>query len=119
MCRTHGQSATPSTVGKEFANFAFRLGRQIKKLEAIEVQGKFNGATGNMNAHLQAYPDLEWLKISQEFVEGLDIGWNPYTTQIEPHDFIAEISLSFVHINTILIDFSRDMWMYISLGYFK
>lgn len=81
--------------------------------------GKFNGATGNLNAHLQAYPDLDWLKISKEFVEVLGIEWNPYTTQIEPHDFIAELSLAFSLTNTILIDFSRDMWMYISLGYFK
>lgn len=80
MCRTHGQSATPSTVGKEFANFAYRLGRQIERIKKIEILGKFNGATGNLNAHLQAYPDLDWLKISQEFVEGLGIQWNPYTT---------------------------------------
>lgn len=119
MCRTHGQSATPSTVGKEFANFAYRIQRQIKNIERITILGKFNGATGNLNAHLVAYPELEWLKISQNFVEGLGIGWNPYTTQIEPHDVVAEISLAFSLTNSILIDFSRDMWMYISLGYFK
>lgn len=81
--------------------------------------GKFNGATGNLNAHLCAYPDLDWLKISRNFVEGMGIGWNPYTTQIEPHDVVAEISLAFTLTNSILIDFSRDMWMYISLAYFK
>lgn len=81
--------------------------------------GKFNGATGNLNAHLVAFPDIDWLKISKDFVEELGINWNPYTTQIENHDFIAELSLAFSLTNTILIDFSRDMWMYISLGYFK
>lgn len=119
MCRTHGQSATPSTVGKEFANYAYRLRRQIEKIDQIVILGKFNGATGNLNAHKVAYPDLDWLGISKEFVEGMGIGWNPYTTQIEPHDAVAEISLAFVLTNSILIDFSRDMWMYISLGYFK
>jgi len=119
MCRTHGQSATPSTVGKEFANFAYRLRRQIVKIEKIEILGKFNGATGNLNAHLVAFPDRDWLDISQNFVEGLGITWNPYTTQIEPHDGVAELSLAFTLTNSILIDFSRDMWMYISLGYFK
>lgn len=119
MGRTHGQSATPTTVGKEIANYAYRLRRQIRNLERIQIVGKFNGATGNLNAHLTAYPDLDWLRISQDFVEGLGIGWNPYTTQIEPHDVVAEVSLAFTLTNTILIDFSRDMWMYISLGYFK
>lgn len=119
MCRTHGQSATPSTVGKEFANFAYRIQRQIENIERITILGKFNGATGNLNAHLCAYPELDWLKISRNFVEGMGIGWNPYTTQIEPHDVVAEISLAFTLTNSILIDFSRDMWMYISLGYYK
>lgn len=119
MCRTHGQSATPSTLGKEIANFAFRLKRQIRRLEAIEILGKFNGATGNLNAHLTAFPELDWLRISKDFVEELGITWNPYTTQIENHDGVAEMSLAFTLINSILIDFSRDMWMYISLGYFK
>lgn len=119
MCRTHGQSATPSTVGKEFANFAYRLSIQIKKLEKITPKGKFNGATGNLNAHLVAFPEKDWLNISKSFVEeGLNIEWNPYTTQIEPHDCIADVSLTLAHTNTILIDFCRDMWMYISLGYF-
>lgn len=117
--RTHGQSATPTTVGKEFANYAYRLRRQIRNLERIEIVGKFNGATGNLNAHLTAYPDLDWLRISKDFVEGLGIGWNPYTTQIEPHDAVAEVSLCLSLTNTILIDFARDMWLYISLGYFK
>lgn len=118
MSRTHGQTATPTTLGKEIANFAHRLNRQIKTLEKIKPLGKFNGAVGNLNAHQVAYPDKDWLGISQRFVEGMNIAWNPYTTQIEPHDSIAEISLNLSLIDTILIDFSRDMWMYISLGYF-
>ncbi|CDW89759.1 adenylosuccinate lyase [Stylonychia lemnae] len=119
MSRTHGQSATPTTVGKELANFAYRINRQLKELEKIIPTGKFNGAVGNLNAHKVAYPERDWLKISQKFVEGLGIEWNPYTTQIEPHDTIAQISLNISLTNTILIDFSRDMWSYISLGYFK
>ena len=119
MCRTHGQSATPSTIGKEFANYAYRLKRQIDRIKQVECLGKFNGATGNLNAHMVAFPDLKWLDISKEFVESLGITWNPYTTQIEPHDGVAELSLAFTLTNTILTDFSRDMWMYISLGYFK
>lgn len=119
MCRTHGQSATPSTMGKEIANFAYRLKRQIKEIERIVPRGKFNGAVGNLNAHKVAYPEKDWLKISQRFVEGLGLEWNPYTTQIEPHDGIAQLSLAMSLTNTILIDFSRDMWSYISLGYFK
>lgn len=119
MCRTHGQSATPSTVGKEIANFAYRLKQQINHLERIKPTGKFNGAVGNLNAHMIAYPDRDWVGISRSFVEGMGIAWNPYTTQIEPHDTIAELSLTLSLTNTILIDFSRDMWHYISLGYFK
>lgn len=119
MCRTHGQSATPSTVGKEFANFAYRLKRQIDRIEQVEILGKFNGATGNLNAHKVAFPDHDWIKVSRGFVEGLGITWNPYTTQIEPHDGVAEMCLAFSLTNSILMDFSRDMWMYISLGYFK
>lgn len=118
MCRTHGQSATPSTMGKEIANFAYRIQLQIKHLERIVPSGKFNGAVGNLNAHIVAYPDRDWVKISKSFVEEMGIQWNPYTTQIEPHDTIAELSLTLSLINTIMIDFSRDMWMYISLGYF-
>lgn len=118
MCRTHGQSATPSTMGKEIANFAFRIGRQITHLEKITPSGKFNGAVGNLNAHMVAYPDKDWIDVSKRFVEGMGIQWNPYTTQIEPHDTIAELALTLSLSNTIMIDFSRDMWMYISLGYF-
>ena len=119
LCRTHGQSATPSTMGKEIANIAYRLQLQIKNLERIVPKGKFNGATGNMNAHLVAFPEKDWIAISRQFVEEMGIEWNPYTTQIEPHDSIAELSLTLSHANTILIDFCRDMWSYISLGYFK
>lgn len=89
MCRTHGQSATPSTIGKEIANFAYRLKNQLKEIERIVPKGKFNGAVGNLNAHKVAYPEKDWVKISQRFVEGLGIAWNPYTTQIEPHDAVA------------------------------
>lgn len=118
LCRTHGQSATPSTMGKELANFAYRLSNQITNLERVIPKGKFNGATGNLNAHEVAFPEKDWLGISKQFVEDLGIEWNPYTTQIEPHDSIAEQSLILSHINTIMIDFCRDMWSYISLGYF-
>ena len=118
LCRTHGQSATPSTMGKEIANFACRLKHQISNLVRIKIKGKFNGATGNLNAHQAAFPEKDWLTISREFVTGLGIEWNPYTTQIEPHDSITELSLTFSHVNTILIDFCRDMWTYISLDYF-
>ena len=106
-------------MGKEVANYAYRLQRQIKNLERIVPKGKFNGATGNLNAHKVAFPDKDWIDISQKFVEELGIDWNPYTTQIEPHDSIAELSLTLSHANTIMIDFCRDMWSYISLGYFK
>ena len=119
LSRTHGQPATPSTVGKEMMNFSYRLKRQLKKLKNIEILGKFNGATGNYNAHLAAYPDVNWHKISQKFVISLGISWNPYTTQIEPHDYIAEFFSCMLIFNTILLDFNRDMWGYISLGYFK
>lgn len=119
MSRTHGQSATPTTVGKEIANFVYRLDKQIKHLETIVPTGKFNGAVGNLNAHKVAYPEQDWIAISQRFVESLGIAWNPYTTQIEPHDTIAELSLTLSLTNTIMIDFCRDMWSYVSLGYFK
>eukprot|EP00347_Sterkiella_histriomuscorum_P018053 403346969 len=119
MSRTHGQSATPTTVGKEIANYAYRVKKQLDHLQKITPTGKFNGAVGNLNAHKVAYPEKDWIQISKRFVEGLGIDWNPYTTQIEPHDTIAEISLTFSLTNTILIDFCRDMWSYISLGYFK
>lgn len=106
-------------MGKEIAIFAYRLKLQIKEIERIVPKGKFNGAVGNLNAHKVAYPERDWVKLSQKFVEGLGIAWNPYTTQIEPHDAVAQLSLALSLTNTILIDFSRDMWGYISLGYFK
>ncbi len=116
---THGQVASPTTLGKELANSAYRLARQIKQLQAQEVLGKFHGAVGNFNAHIIVRPDLDWLNVSQEFVESLGLIFNPMVTQIEPHDFVAELVHNFSRINTILIDFTRDMWMYISLDYFK
>ncbi|MBL4573590.1 MAG: adenylosuccinate lyase [Gammaproteobacteria bacterium] len=119
LCRTHGQSATPSTVGKEFANVVHRLRRQIKQIESNEILGKINGAVGNYNAHLAAYPDVDWQANAKEFVEGLGLSWNPYTTQIEPHDYVAELFAAVCRFNTVLIDFDRDIWAYISLGYFK
>ena len=119
LCRTHGQSASPSTVGKEFANVVHRLRRQIAQVESNEILGKFNGAVGNYNAHLTAYPDIDWQANAKEFVEGLGLSWNPYTTQIEPHDYVAELFAAVCRFNTVLIDFDRDIWAYISLGYFK
>jgi len=119
LCRTHGQPASPSTLGKEMANIAYRLERQIKQLDQSEILGKINGAVGNYNAHLSAYPDMQWDHFAQNFIEGLGITFNPYTIQIEPHDYIAELFDICVRINTILIDFSRDIWSYISVGYFK
>jgi adenylosuccinate lyase len=119
MSRTHGQTASPTTVGKELANVAYRLRRQISQIESIELLGKVNGAVGNYNAHLSAYPDVDWEQIAREFVESLGLAWNPYTTQIEPHDCIAELFDAIARLNTILIDFDRDIWGYISLGYFK
>lgn len=116
---THGQPATPSTMGKEIANFYYRMKRQYKKLKDIEILGKINGTTGNYNAHLAAYPKVNWHKISKEFITSLGITWNPYTTQIEPHDYIAEFFSCISLFNTILIDFNRDIWGYISLNYFK
>lgn len=118
LSRTHGQPATPTTLGKEFANFVARLERQIKRLEKISYLGKINGAVGNFNAHYVAYPAINWLDFSKNFVEQLGLEWNPFTTQIEPHDFIAELSDDMYRFNTILIDFDRDLWSYISLGYF-
>jgi adenylosuccinate lyase len=120
MCRTHGQSATPSTMGKEFYNVYYRLHRQLKQLGKIEMLGKINGAVGNYNAHLVSYPDIKWNELARVFVEDkLGLTFNPYTTQIEPHDYVAEFFDNLRRINTILIDFSRDIWGYISLGYFK
>ena len=119
LCRTHGQSASPSTVGKEFANVVHRLRRQIAQIESNEILGKINGAVGNYNAHLSAYPDIDWQANAKDFVEGLGLSWNPYTTQIEPHDYVAELFAAVCRFNTVLIDFDRDIWAYISLGYFK
>ncbi len=119
LCRTHGQSATPSTVGKEFANVVARMQRQQDQLQAVSLLGKINGAVGNYNAHAVAYPDVDWAEFSQNFVESLGLQWNPYTIQIEPHDYIAEFFHALSRFNTILLDFDRDIWGYISLGYFK
>ncbi|OIR24767.1 adenylosuccinate lyase [Bathymodiolus thermophilus thioautotrophic gill symbiont] len=119
LSRTHGQTASPTTVGKEMANFAYRLKRQIKHLKSVKVMGKFNGAVGNFNAHICAYPDLDWQSISQDFIEGLGVNYASYTAQIETHDYMAEYFHSMNRFNTILIDFCRDVWGYISLGYFK
>ena len=120
MSRTHGQPATPTTLGKEIANVLQRLRRQIKQLAAQEFLGKINGAVGNYNAHLVAYPDVDWESHCQRFVEkSLGLTFNPYTIQIEPHDYMAELFQTLARINTILIDFNRDIWGYISMGYFK
>lgn len=119
LCRTHGQTASPSTLGKEMLVFVHRLARQIEQLKAVPLLGKFNGAVGNFNAHMSAYPNSDWMTISQQFVEGLGLTWNPHTTQIESHDYMAEYFQSIARFNTILLDFSRDIWGYISLGYFK
>lgn len=120
MSRTHGQPATPTTLGKEIANVLYRLNRQIKQLAEQEFLGKINGAVGNYNAHLVAYPDVDWENHSKKFVEqSLGLTFNPYTIQIEPHDYMAEFFQTISRINTILIDFNRDVWGYISLGYFK
>lgn len=120
LSRTHGQPASPSTMGKEMANVVYRLERQIAQIAAVPLLGKINGAVGNYNAHLSAYPDIDWEANAREFIEGdLGLNWNPYTTQIEPHDYIAELYDAIARFNTILIDFDRDVWAYISLGYFK
>lgn len=119
LSRTHGQTASPTTVGKEMANVAARLRRQVKTVEAVELLGKINGAVGNYNAHLSAYPNIDWQANAEAFVTSLGLTWNPYTTQIEPHDYIAELFDAIARFNTILIDFDRDVWGYISLGYFK
>lgn len=119
LSRTHGQPATPSTIGKEFANVAYRLKRQLQQLKSVEILGKINGATGNYNAHMVAYPQVNWHKFSEDFVSSLGLKWNPYTTQIEPHDYIAEFFDCVARFNTIMIDFDRDIWGYISLNHFK
>jgi adenylosuccinate lyase len=119
LSRTHGQTASPSTMGKEFANVVARLERQLLQLEDVDILGKINGAVGNYNAHYSAYPNIDWPAFAEDFVESLGLTFNPYTIQIEPHDYIAEYFHVLARINTILIDFSRDVWGYISVGYFK
>ncbi|AIK91193.1 adenylosuccinate lyase [Glaesserella parasuis] len=119
LSRTHGQPASPTTIGKEMANVAYRLKRQYKQLENLEILAKINGAVGNYNAHLSAYPEVDWHTFSQEFIQSLGVTWNPYTTQIEPHDYIAEFFDCVARFNTIVIDFDRDMWGYIALNHFK
>ncbi|WP_444884718.1 adenylosuccinate lyase [Microbulbifer sp. PSTR4-B] len=119
LSRTHGQTASPTTVGKELANVVARLRRQVAQIGAVPLLGKINGAVGNYNAHLSAYPNIDWEKNAEEFISSLGLTWNPYTTQIEPHDYIAELFDAIARFNTILIDFDRDIWGYISLGYFK
>jgi adenylosuccinate lyase len=119
LSRTHGQPASPTTLGKEMANSQQRLARQMKHLEAQDFLGKMNGAVGNFNAHFIAYPEFDWPALSRQFVESLGLQWNPYTTQIEPHDWMAELFHTQSRVNTILIDFCRDIWGYISIGYFR
>jgi len=119
LCHTHGQTATPSTLGKEMANVVYRLQRAAQRLGETEILGKINGAVGNYNAHLAAYPKVEWEAFAQRFVTARGISFNPYTIQIEPHDYMAELFDAYARINTILIDLNRDIWGYISLGYFK
>lgn len=119
LARTHGQAATPTTVGKEFANVAYRLQLTLPQFINAAIRGKWNGAVGNFNAHCVAYPDLDWLAISEHFVESLGLTWNPMTTQIEPHDYIAEHLTALTRINSILVDFCRDSWGYIALNYFQ
>ncbi|MBE8214727.1 MAG: adenylosuccinate lyase [Endozoicomonadaceae bacterium] len=119
LSRTHGQTATPTTLGKEIANVVYRLNRQIKQLKSIPILGKINGAVGNYNAHHVAYSNIDWIKLTQDFIETLALSYNPYTTQIEPHDMLSEHFDIIRRINVILIDFNRDIWGYISLGYFK
>lgn len=119
MARTHGQPATPTTMGKEMANVYVRLQRQLEQLQAVPLLGKINGAVGNYNAHLAAYPEVDWHALSERFVTSLGLSWNAYTTQIEPHDYIAELFDAVARFNTIVIDFDRDLWGYIALNHFK
>ena len=119
LSRTHGQTASPSTLGKELANVVARLRRQLDQVDQVKPLGKMNGAVGNYNAHLATYPEVDWQANASQFVGSLGLAWNPYTTQIEPHDYIAELFDALARFNTILIDFNRDVWGYISLGYFK
>ena len=119
LARTHGQPASPTTVGKEIANVVARIERGLNQLKKQQILGKINGAVGNFNAHYSAYPSLDWPTIAQQFVESIGLHYQPFTTQIEPHDYIAEICHNLIRINTIILDFDRDIWGYISLGYFK
>ena len=119
LSRTHGQTASPTTLGKEMANVVARMRRQIEQISKVELLGKMNGAVGNYNAHISAYPDIDWALVAKTFIENLGLQFNPYTTQIEPHDYIAELFDATARFNTILIDFDRDIWAYISNGYFK
>ncbi|MDH5570559.1 MAG: adenylosuccinate lyase [Gammaproteobacteria bacterium] len=119
LSHTHGQPASPTTVGKEFANFVYRLKRQRSQVSEVSIMGKINGAVGNYNAHLSAYPKLDWAGMAETFVTSLGLDWNPYTIQIEPHDYIAEFFDAVARFNNILLDFNRDIWTYISMGYFK
>lgn len=119
LSRTHGQPASPTTLGKEMANVVARLRRQRQQIAEIDLMGKINGAVGNYNAHLSAYPEVDWAAHAKQFVESLGLVWNPYTIQIEPHDYMAELFDAVARFNTIVIDFCRDVWSYISIGYFK
>jgi adenylosuccinate lyase len=119
LARTHGQPATPTTLGKEMANVYARMERQIATLERVPIKGKVNGAVGNYNAHLAAYPDVDWERLAARVVAGLGLEFNPYTTQIEPHDYMAELFDALARANTVLIDLDRDVWGYVSLGYFR
>jgi adenylosuccinate lyase len=119
LARTHGQPATPTTLGKEMANFAYRLERAASRIAAVPVLGKVNGAVGNYNAHLAAYPDFDWERFARRFVERLGLEFNPYTTQIEPHDWLAELLDAYARANSIVLDLDRDLWGYIALGYFR
>ncbi|MBP2636160.1 MAG: adenylosuccinate lyase [Firmicutes bacterium] len=119
LAHTHGQAASPTTVGKELAVFVYRWNRQLKQIRAQEYLGKFNGAVGNFNAHSIAYPEVDWEAVSRSFIEGLGLSYNPLTTQIESHDYVAEVFHALTRFNNILLDFDRDMWLYISFGYFK
>ncbi len=118
LARTHGQPASPTTLGKEMANVVYRLRRQKEQIKNVEILGKINGAVGNYNAHLSAYPEIDWYKFSKEFEESLGLTFNPYTTQIEPHDYIAELFHALMRFNTIVMDFDRDIWGYVSYGVF-
>ena len=119
LARTHGQPASPTSMGKEMANFVHRLDRQRRQYAEVTLWGKLNGAVGNFNAHLIAYPETDWPRLSQSFVNELGLTWNPFTTQIEPHDYMSEYFAALIRINTILLDMCRDIWGYISLGYFR